>query len=175
MPPTRLNRSATKSAGVALSSGPCARKNSLPETRRAVPLIIRPVPPSGGTSVRMRAPRLRSASATSGRVEATKPVPRLIPRPSRLFSATSRPPQNEVAALMPRYRALRITVPRSSTSTIRTASPRPLPLSSARRTSRKNPSDRRRMRAASTRGSEAVTRSPGRSPISPRIKAASVL
>ena len=39
---------------------------------------------------------------TSGRAPATKPVPRLIPRPRKLFSATSRPPQKGVAALDPR-------------------------------------------------------------------------
>ena len=42
------------------------------------------------------------APSTLGRVELTKPAPRVSPRPSRLRSLTSSPPHTLVASLVPR-------------------------------------------------------------------------
>ena len=70
-------------------------------------------------------------------VEATNPAPRLMPRPRKLVSDTSAPPQNGVAALVAGNSSLMTSVPRSSTSTTSTTPPRLEPRVTDRRTSRK--------------------------------------
>jgi hypothetical protein len=81
-----------------------------------------------------------AAPGTTGVVDATKPAPRLTPRPSRLVSETSAPPQNAVAALVLGNSSLMTMVPRSSTSTTSTTPPRLMPRVTDSRTSRKYPS-----------------------------------
>ena len=62
-------------------------------------------------------PGPRAAPGTTGVVDATKPPPRLMPRPRKFVSDTSAPPQNAVAALVLGNSSLMTMVPRSSTST----------------------------------------------------------